>query len=336
MSYILSLIILSFLPSFFEKDQDEPVVVEGVTMSTTYRIIYFDEPRQRNFKTSIDSLLTLVNKSINTYDSTSEISRFNRSSTGITFRLPYFCPALRKAKEIYRRSEGAFDPTVMPLVNTWGFGPQKSLPPTPQKVDSLKALVGFDKVRLSRKGIRKSDPRIQLDMGGIGQGYGADVIYEFLKSRGIQHMLVELGGEGMSAGKNLKKDKPWRIGILDPNSTPDNQFFKAYVVLQDRAFTTSGNYFNYRIIEGRKFGHTIDPVTGYPVQHEILSASVFADDCTTADGWATAFMVMGLEKAIARLKSMPNVDALLIYSTEKGKLETYVTPGMKAFITMEK
>ena len=334
-SYILNFIILLHFLFIPDKIQDEPIVIEGLTMGTTYRIIYFDEPHHRNFKISVDSLLALVNKSINTYDSTSEISRFNRSSTGITFQLPYFYASLKKAEEIYKASKGAFDPTVMPLVNAWGFGPQKSLPPSDRKIDSLKALVGFYKVQLFKNGITKSDSRVQLDMGGIGQGYGADVIFEFLKSKGIQHMLVELGGEGLSCGKNLKKNKPWRIGILNPNSTPDHQFFKAYVSLQDKAFTTSGNYFNYRVINGQKFGHTIDPVTGYPVQHELLSASVFANDCATADGWATAFMVMGLEKAIAQLKLLPNVDALLIYSTAKGNLETYITPGMETFITLE-
>lgn len=304
-------------------------------MGTSYRILYFDEPGNRNFKYSVDSLLAVVNKSISTYDTASEISQFNRSSSGIKFHLPYFCQAVKKSREIYTASKGAFDPTVMPLINAWGFGPGKSLAPSAIEIDSLKALVGFDKVKLRKKGIKKSDPRIQLDMGGIGQGFGADVIFDFLKSEGIRHMLVELGGEGLAYGRNLKKDKPWRIGILDPNSTPHHQFFKAYVTLQDKAFTTSGNYFNYRVIDGQKFGHTIDPVSGYPVQHELLSVSLFAEDCATADGWATAFMVIGLEKAITQLKSLQNVDALLIYSTESGDMKTYITPGMEAFITLE-
>ncbi len=334
MSLILSFIVLWYLPFISEKIQEEPIIIDGLTMGTTYRIIYFDKPQERNFKVSVDSLLVLVNKSINTYDSTSEISIFNRDSTGIIFQLPYFYASLKKADEIYRASGGAFDPTVMPLVNAWGFGPQKSGTPSARTIDSLKALVGFDQIKLSEKGITKYDSRVQLDMGGIGQGYGADVIFEFLKAKGIENMLVELGGEGLSCGKNLKKNKPWRIGILNPNSTPDHQFFKAFVTLQDKAFTTSGNYFNYRVINGQKFGHTIDPVSGYPVQHEILSASVFANDCATADGWATAFMVMGLEKAINQLKLLSGVDALLIYSTANGNLDTFISPGMEKFITL--
>jgi thiamine biosynthesis lipoprotein len=148
-------------------------------------------------------------------------------------------------------------------------------------------------------------------------------------------MLVELGGEGVALGKNRSTRQSWRIGILDPNSTREQQFFKAYVALNDRAFTTSGNYFNYRIIDGRKFGHTLDPTTGYPVQNELLSVSLFTNDCSTADGWATAFMVMGLNKTIAQLSFMPQMDALLIYSTPNGKIETYITPGLKNSIVLE-
>ena len=148
-------------------------------------------------------------------------------------------------------------------------------------------------------------------------------------------MLVELGGEGIAWGRNLQKDKMWTIGILDPNSTADHQFFKAYVTLENQAFTTSGNYFNYRVIDGRKFGHTIDPSTGYPVQHSLLSASVFTDNCSTADAWATAFMVMGLEKAIQTVTSLRKVDVLFTYSTPRGAINTYMTEGIKRRVTLE-
>lgn len=305
-------------------------------MGTTYRVIYFDEPRRRDFKFSLDSLLTLVNKAISTYDSTSEISQFNQSVNGISFRGPFFQAIIKKSHEIHKSSNGAFDPTVMPLINAWGFGPKESYQLTAKKIDSLKQLVGFDKVFLTENGIGKHDPRIQLDMGGIGQGFGADVIFRFLRAKGIENMLVELGGEGLGLGKNIVKGRPWKIGILDPNSTREHQFFKAYATICNKAFTTSGNYFNYRVINGQKFGHTIDPVSGYPVQHELLSVSLFTDDCATADGWATAFMVMGLQNTVAKLKEMPEVDALLLYSTIEGKVEAYITPGLKRFITLEK
>jgi len=312
----------------------EPLHIEGTTMGTTYNITYFDD-HHRDFKTSVDSLLRLVNQSINTYDPTSEVSRFNKGSRGVTIQLPYLMPPVRKAIEVFTASNGAFDPTVMPLVNAWGFGPGKQLNPDSARIDSILTFVGLNKVSITNDSIMKSEARVQLDFGGIGQGYGADVITEFLQTKGISNMLVELGGEGMAIGRNLKTNKPWEIGILDPNSTRDHQFFKAYIALTDRSFTTSGNYFNYHEVDGVKYSHTIDPATGYPARRAILSASVFAPDCTTADAWGTAFMVMGHERAIEILKTNTALDALLIYTTPDGKMETFVTSGISNIVTFE-
>jgi thiamine biosynthesis lipoprotein len=317
-----------------KNDVSEPIKVEGKTMGTTYHVTYFDS-KNRDFKTSIDSLLVVVNKSINNYDSTSEVSRFNRSKAGIAINLPYFFPPVEKAKEIFQASDGAFDPTVMPLVNAWGFGAGKQINPDSAQIDSIKTFVGFDKVQFRKDSIWKSEPRVQLDFGGIGQGFGADVITDFLRAKGVSNMLVELGGEGMAVGKNIKTGKSWEIGILDPNSTYENQFFKAYISLRDKSFTTSGNYFNYREIDGKKYSHTIDPDTGFPAQHAILSASIFATDCTTADAWGTAMMVMGHEKAIELVKKHPELDVLLMYSNAEGKVETFMTPGIQSFVKLE-
>lgn len=311
-----------------------PIKVEGKTMGTTYHITYFDK-KNRDFKNSIDSLLMVVNKSINNYDSSAEVSLFNKSKNGIAIKLPYFFPPVEKSREIFQASAGAFDPTVMPLVNAWGFGAGRQINPDSAQVDSIKAFVGFEKIRFSRDSVLKSDPNVQLDFGGIGQGYGADVITDFLKSKGILNMLVELGGEGMAVGKNLATGKPWQIGILDPNSTYENQFFKAYVSLTDKSFTTSGNYFNYHEIDGKKYSHTIDPDTGFPAQRPILSASVFTTDCITADAWGTAFMVMGHEKAMELIKKHPELEVLLIYTNAEGKMETFITDGIKRFVKLE-
>ena len=308
--------------------ETEPLKIEGETMATTYHISYFDKEK-RNFKTSVDSLLVLVNKSINNYDPQSEISRFNKSKSSLKFSLPYFLPPLKKSLEVVSDSQGAFDPTVMPLVNIWGFGPAKRIRPDSTKIDSLKLLVGFEKIQFNADSVWKLDPRTQLDFGGIGQGYGADVVSDFLKSKGVINFLMELGGEGMACGRNIYTDKPWELGILDPNSTQDNQFFKAYVSLESKSFTTSGNYFNFREIDGKKYSHTIDPESGYPVQREILSASVFASDAITADAWATAFMVMGHERAMEVLKNHPELDAFLIYSGKDG-METFATEKIAA------
>lgn len=313
---------------------EEPIKVEGRTMGTTYHITYFDK-KQRVFQNSIDSLLVVVNKSINNYDSTSEVSLFNQSKNGLAIKLPYFYPVVKKSQEVFQASDGAFDPTVLPLVNAWGFGAGRQFNPDSSQIDSIKAYVGFEKVRFTVDSVLKSHPNVQLDFGGIGQGFGADVISDFLKSKGITNMLVELGGEGMAIGKNLKTGQPWQIGILDPNSTKENQFFKAYASLTDKSFTTSGNYFNYHIIDGKKYSHTIDPETGFPAQRPILSASIFTTDCITADAWATAMMVMGHEKSIELVKKHPELEVLLIYTNSEGKMETFMTPGIKSFIKLE-
>lgn len=313
------------------RDTKQLTRIEGETMATTYHVSYYD-PKGRNFKPSIDSVLVLVNKSINTYDPTAEITVFNKSNRGIKFNLPYLLPPLRKAREVNSGSGGAFDPTVMPLVNAWGFGPQKGELPDSSKIDSLRTLVGMDKIQFNNDSLWKADPRSQLDFGGIGQGYGADVIANLLKSKGVENMFVELGGEGMAIGINPESGKPWNIGILDPENT---EAFKAFVSLSDRAFTTSGNYYNYREVNGQRFSHTIDPTTGYPAQRAILSASVFAPDCITADAWATALMVMGHEKAIEVLKDHPELDAFLVFSTPTGT-ETYTTKGISGQLEINK
>lgn len=332
---LLIFVLITSSPEGFASTEPEPVRISGKTMGTTYHITYFDD-QQRNFTGSIDSLLLVVNKSINTYDPSSEVSVFNQSKTGITFSLPYLYPPLMKAQEVYQASDGAFDLTVMPLVNAWGFGPETATNPDHHRIDSIRHFIGFDKVSLSHEGVSKTDPRVQLDFGGIGQGYGADVISDYLRSKGIHNFLVELGGEGVAAGRNIKTKKPWQVGITDPQSTLENQFFKAYVSLTDRSFTTAGNYFNYRIIDGKRYSHTIDPSTGYPADRNILSASVFSKDCMTADAWDTAFMVMGHERAIEILKRHPELDALILYTGKNGKIKSYVTPGIAPNIKIER
>jgi thiamine biosynthesis lipoprotein len=303
-------------------------------MGTTYHITYFDKAG-RNFKAEVDSLLLMINRSISNYDPSSEVSRFNRANRGIAFDLPYMKEPLRVAAEVYLASGGALDLTVMPLVNAWGFGPGEALEMNQHRVDSIRQFVGFNKVQLLTDSVVKEDPRVQIDFGGVGQGFGADVLARFLKSKGIADYLVELGGEGVAAGHNRQTNRPWRIGILDPASTLDNQFFKAYVSLPEGAFTTAGSYFNYREVNGQRYSHTIDPVSGYPADRPLLSVSVFAADCLTADAWDTAFMVMGHEKAIELLRVHPELQALLLYTADDGSIASYATPGIAKAISFE-
>ncbi len=309
----------------------KPQFIEGVTMGTTYHITYFEKQRI-DFKPSIDSILKKVNQSINNYDPQSEVSMFNRASYSYRFSLPYFYTPLKVAKEVYKSSRGAYDPTVMPLVNAWGFGQHQETNPNKVQIDSLLAIVGFDKISFTVDSVYKADPRMQIDFGGIGQGYGADVITDFLLTKGIKNMLVELGGEGMAIGINLEKQTEWEIGILDPNSDYAHQSIKTVVKIKDRSFTTSGSYANYREIDGVKYSHIIDPKTGNPITHRLLSATVLAKNATTADAWATALMVVGHEKAIQLLIEHKELDGFLIYSGTDGKQLTYATDGIKSFL----
>ncbi len=320
--------------------KSEPIRLAGRTMGTTYHITYFDR-NGRNFQQQVDALLTAVNRSISNFDPTSVVSQFNRATRGINMaRITsdagrYFIEPLRMASEIYRASNGTLDLTVMPLVNAWGFGPADPLEMTPARVDSLKRFVGFDKMQIRMDSVVKLHPLTQLDFGGIGQGYGADVVAAFLRNQGVTDFLVEIGGEGVVAGCNRQTSRPWRIGILDPASTQDNQFFRAYVTLKDGGFTTAGSYFNYREVEGKRYSHTIDPVTGYPAEHNLLSVSVFAENCTLADAWDTAFMVMGYEKTVDVLRRHPELQALLLYTADDGTIAAYTTPGLAASVIFE-
>ncbi|MBX7126802.1 MAG: FAD:protein FMN transferase [Cyclobacteriaceae bacterium] len=308
-----------------------PTQIEGKTMGTTYHITYFDR-EGRVFQTAVDSLFVLINRSISTYDTTADIARFNKGTHGVRFTTPYFFPPLKKSQKVFSGSNGCYDPTVMPLVNAWGFGPKKVSVPDTAEVMAVRAFVGFEKIQFNEDSVWKTDPRAQLDFSGIGQGYGSDVVAEFFESKGIDNYFIELGGEGVAKGKNLKENRVWEVGVLDPNSDYISKAYKAYVKLDNMGYSTSGNYFNFREVNGRKYSHTIDPKSGFPAERALLSATVFAKDCTTADAWATAFMVMGHEKAIEILPQHPELDVLLIYSQPDGKQAVYVSERMKSAV----
>lgn len=332
--YGLALIIAMSVVWLYRNNQELPALrLEGKTMGTTYHVTYFD-PRARNFQASVDSLLAEVNKSINTYDSGSEIARFNRSARSFKFERLHFSEPLRISRQVVAGSRGAFDPTVMPLVNAWGFGPRKIQRPDTAEIMAVREFVGFEKISFNGDSVWKSDPRVQLDFGGIGQGYGADVIADFLREHGVTDFFVELGGEGVTAGKNRAENRDWEIGILDPFSDYEAQKFKARARLNNQAFSTSGNYFNYRVVDGKTYSHTIDPVSGFPVQRELLSATVFAADCATADAWATAFMCMGHTAGIELLSAHPELSVFFIYSSPDG-IRTFVSEKMNLQIKLE-
>jgi thiamine biosynthesis lipoprotein len=333
--YTIFLLASVYVVYTIRKKPDVPrIAFAGRTMGTTYSVIYYDE-EQRDLQASVDSLLVVFNQSLNTYLPDSEISRFNTGNS-LRFDLPFFYPVLKRSKEIYESSGGAFDPTVMPLVNAWGFGPAEAFVPDSTQVDSLLQFVGMDKIHFNEDSVWKDDPRVQLDFSAIAKGYGVDVVANFLKSKGIENLFVEIGGEVVTSGSNIGERRSWQVGILDPNSTIDEQSYIAIAEMKDLALATSGNYFNFRVEDGKKYSHTIDPHTGYPVQRTILSASVFAKNCMTADAWATALMVVGEQRAQEILKSRDDIEAFLTYSQDDGSVGTFATPGLTDIVRLNR
>ncbi|MBL3654743.1 FAD:protein FMN transferase [Fulvivirga sediminis] len=334
--YTLVLLLAVFLVWKYRKSNQIPLgYLTGKTMGPIeYHIKYFDDDT-RYFQKEVDSLLQVFNQSLSTYIPESEISRFNRDSVFV-FESPFFYPVLEDSRKIFEYTDGAFDPTIMPVVNAWGFGPQKEITVDSAYIDSLMTFVGMEKVLYNEKQVWKSDNRVQLDFSALAKGYGIDVVGHFLEDKGIENLFVEIGGEVCAKGKNLQKDKYWEVGILDPRSDQLNQYYYAYAKIKDRAMATSGNYFNYQVIDGVMYGHTLSPKTGHPIKHSLLSATVFAPDCMTADALATACMVMGKEKSMVFFKEHTEFDALLVYTDANGELHHFITEGIREDIEIAK
>lgn len=324
--------LLSFLLySIFCTAQTEPIKIEGSAQGTTYHITYFDK-KNRDLQPEIEQLLKDFDKSVSTYIPNSIISRINSNQKNVKVD-KYFIACYKKAKEVWKNTNGAFDPTVYPLVNAWGFGPGKKEKIEKEKIDSILKFVGFHLIELKGNKIIKKDPRVALDFNAFAQGYSVDVVSEFLNSKGIYSYIVEIGGEVYANGKKPNGEN-WCIGIEKPidNKTSQNPL-KAVAKLENLAIATSGNYRRFIIEDGVKYAHHIDPKTGYPTKNNLLSASVFSKQCIASDANATGILVMGLEKTKAFLQQHPELQAYLIYSDEKGNYQIYETPGIKSIIT---
>lgn len=296
----------------------------GLIFGTMYSVTY---QSKTDLKSSIDSMLKVFDGSLSPFNDTATISRINRNERVIADEL--FATVFRKSLEVSEATDGAFDITVAPLVNAWGFGFKQGSFPDSMMVDSLLQLTGYEKVSMNEQGeVTKQDERMMLNCSAIAKGYAVDVIANLLKSKGVKNMMVDIGGEVVVHGKN-PKEKKWRIGINKPvdDSLATNQELERIVEITDAAIATSGNYRNFYYNNGKKYAHTIDPSTGYPVQHSLLSATVVANDCMTADAYATAFMVMGVERALEMAESNPDIEAFFIFSDEEGNLQTCQTSG---------
>ena len=297
----------------------------GMVFGTVYHITY---QSSKSLQKDIEAELAKVDASLSPFNERSIITAVNENRDTMVNKM--FSDVFALAMKISDSTNGAFDITVAPLVNAWGFGFKGGAMPTHHQVDSLKALVGYHKVSLSNGRVSKTDPRIMLDCSSIAKGYGCDVVAKFLSAKGIDNYMVEIGGEIVTRGISEKR-LPWKIGVTKPtdDSLNVNQEIQTIINVTDKAMATSGNYRNFYYKNGRKYAHTIDPSTGYPVQHNILSSTVIADDCATADAYATAFMVMGLDKAKTILSRHPELMAYFILASDDGTNKVWFSPSMK-------
>ena len=297
----------------------------GMVFGTVYHITY---QSSKSLQKDIEAELAKVDASLSPFNERSIITAVNENRDTVVNKM--FTDVFTLAMKISNSTDGAFDITVAPLVNAWGFGFKGGAMPSRHQVDSLKALVGYHKVSLADGRVSKTDPRIMLDCSSIAKGYGCDVVAKFLSAKGIDNYMVEIGGEIVTRGISEKR-LPWKIGVTKPtdDSLNVNQEIQTIINVTDKAMATSGNYRNFYYKNGRKYAHTIDPSTGYPVQHNILSSTVIADDCATADAYATAFMVMGLDKAKAVLSRHPELMAYFILASDDGTNKVWFSPSMK-------
>ena len=297
----------------------------GMVFGTVYHITY---QSSKSLQKDIEAELAKVDASLSPFNERSIITAVNENRDTVVNKM--FSDVFALAMKISDSTNGAFDITVASLVNAWGFGFKGGAMPSRHQVDSLKALVGYHKVSLTNGRVSKTDPRIMLDCSSIAKGYGCDVVAKFLSAKGIDNYMVEIGGEIVTRGISEKR-LPWKIGVTKPtdDSLNVNQEIQTIINVTDKAMATSGNYRNFYYKNGRKYAHTIDPSTGYPVQHNILSSTVIADDCATADAYATAFMVMGLDKAKTILSRHPELMAYFILASDDGTNKVWFSPSMK-------
>lgn len=310
--------------------------ISGFAQGTSYHITY-ENSSGKNYSNDVASILKKFDQSLSMWDPTSIISRINNNDP-IVEADDWFVAAFNKALEINKISGGAFDITVGPIVRAWGFSTAPVAKHEPSYIDSLLQFVGMEKVQLKKRKVIKTDPGIKLDLNGLAQGYSVDVICDFFKREGIKNYMVEIGGEVRTKGKNAS-GKFWRIGIdkpVDGNMQPGDKL-QAIIELNNKSVSTSGNYRKFFVENGVKYSHTIDPKTGKPARNTLLSATVIASDCMTADALATSFMVLGVEKGKQLFEKLNGIDVMFIYSDQQGEYQLFTSKGLdKMLIEMAK
>uniref|UniRef100_UPI0032176A06 FAD:protein FMN transferase n=1 Tax=uncultured Draconibacterium sp. TaxID=1573823 RepID=UPI0032176A06 len=303
---------------------------KGFVYGTMYSITY-ESPNGKDFQKEIDEQFSKYNMIFSTYQKEATISKIN-NNVQVTPE-PVFMECYNRAMEISEITNGAFDITAGPMVNAWGFGPDEKKKMTQEKVDSLIEITGYHKIKIENGKFVKAYPEMKLDMSAIAKGFTSDLIANFLAEKGCTNYMVEIGGEVVAKGKNAK-GKIWSIGISKPDEDllASNSDLQAVIELKDKGMATSGNYRNFYVEDGKKYAHTIDPKTGYPVQHSLLSATVLANDCMTADAFATAFMVLGKNMGIEIARQVPGLEIFFIYADENGENQVYMSEGFGEYL----
>ncbi|MDB4583075.1 FAD:protein FMN transferase [Draconibacterium sp.] len=325
------LLFMLFVVFTFGACKDTPskyIFNKGMVFGTYYSIKY-ESPDGKDIQQEINEELNKYTQIFSHYEKESTISKVNNNEK---VKLePEFITCFERAIEISKITNGAFDITAGPLISAWGFGPEDKKKMTPEFVDALKELVGYQKIKLEKGRIIKENPQMTINMSAIAKGYTCDLIGEFLTKKGYKNYLIDIGGEVVTKGKN-EKGRIWSIGIKEPVEDPFNMDLNAAVKLPDRAMATSGNYLNFYEEDGKKYAHTIDPVSGYPVQHSLLSATVLAGNCMTADAFATAFMVLGKDVGIEIARQVPGLEIYFIYADDNGKNQVYMSEGFGEYL----
>ncbi len=324
----LTFLIIGTILILSESKQEQPQyrTAQGLVFGTRYNVTYL---YNADLKPEIEQTLALVDSALSMFNEQSTISAVNRSES-IQVTDTMFLNVYRRAMEISAMTGGAFDITVAPAVNAWGFGFKHAENIRQATIDSLMEITGYHKIHEQDGLITKDDARIMLDCSAIAKGFGSDMVAAMFRSKGINDFMVEIGGEIVVAGHNPKGNL-WGIGISKPvdDSLSINNELQTVIKVSDIAMATSGNYRNFYVKDGRKYAHTIDPHTCMPVSHTLLSATVLAADCATADALATSMMVMGLDSAQALCSRHPEIQAYFIYEAPDGTLATASTPGLE-------
>lgn len=297
----------------------------GLIFGTTYSVTY---QCGEDLQEEIEAELKKVDDEFSMFNSQSIVARLNNGEQPELSN--DFIDVFKLARQVSEDTNGAFDITVAPLVNAWGFGFKHEQMPSKEQVDSLRELIGYRYVTLKDKTITMQKPGMMLDFSAIAKGYGVDVVARLLERHDIKNYMVEIGGEITTRGINPER-VPWRIGVNKPSEDALNENHELQTILNvtDKSMATSGNYRNFYVKGGKKYAHTIDPKTGYPVQHSLLSATVLTDRCAKADAYATSFMVLGMDGAKKILERHKELMAYLIYTDNKGNLSVWYSPSLK-------